>query len=154
MFVCESIANMMGYFNKKVILKYLYDQLTGNFIGFVIGFSATSLASKFFETRSLKNLWGLASKKTVVDKDTFANLEWIIGIIIGFVVFEIITKLVKERLKTTVSRLKTKLFRLIISKDLKNKAVELITFLDNKRSVVFSGFYLSVKNAVTKYSKR
>lgn len=53
----------MKYFNRKAITQYLYDQLTGNFAGFLIGLSATSLVSQFFETRSLKNFWGLGAKK-------------------------------------------------------------------------------------------
>jgi hypothetical protein len=86
------------YFDRKIITQYLYDQLTGNFLGFIVGLSASSLVSKFFATRSVKNLWGLASKKTVVDKDTFHILEWVISIIVGFIVFEIITKVLKEKI--------------------------------------------------------
>jgi hypothetical protein len=144
----------MGHFSKKVILKYLYDQLTGNFMGFLIGMSAASLVSQFFETRSLRNLWGITSKKTVVDKDTFANLEWIISIIIGFIVFEVFTKVLKERLNKSLPALKAKVFRFIIKNDLKNKAVHTISFLDNKRLVLFSTFYGSVKTTFAKYSRR
>ena len=73
----------MKIVSRKVVLRYLYDQLTGNFAGFLIGMSATTLVSQFYETRGLRNLWGLTSKKTVVDKDTFSNLEWIISIVIS-----------------------------------------------------------------------
>src|SRR6186713_3155701 len=102
----------------KTVYKYLYDQLTGNFLGFLIGASATGLVSQFFETRGLKNLWGLTAKKTVVDKGTFQNLEWIISIVIGFIVFEIMTKVVKAKLEKHLPRYKRILFRWIIKVNL------------------------------------
>lgn len=144
----------MGHFNKKVILKYLYDQLTGNFMGFLIGMSATSLVSQFFETRGLRNLWGITSKKTIVDKDTFANLEWVISIFIGFIVFEVFTKVLREKIKKSFPALKTKAFRFIIVNDLKNKAVRLMSFFNERRLGLFSSFYGSVKTTFAKYSKR
>src|SRR5688572_32543797 len=105
----------------KTISRYLYDQLTGNFLGFLIGASATKLVSQFFETRGLKNLWGLTAKKTVVDKGTFANLEWIISILIGFIVFEIMTMIVKARIDQHAPGIKTRLFRWAIVNDVPNE---------------------------------
>ena len=81
----------------KKIGKYLYDNFAGNFIGFMIGIASTRLVSHFFATRSIKNLWGLTSRKTVIDKATFSNLEWAISVVIGFVVFEIISKAIKKK---------------------------------------------------------
>jgi hypothetical protein len=138
----------MKYFNKTAILKYLYDQLTGNFMGFLIGLSATSLVSQFFETRGLRNLWGLTSKKTVVDKETFANIEWIISIVVGFIVFEIITKVVREKLNRP--GLRTKFLRWVIRNEIPGR----FQSLNNKRIVVFAGVYGAVKNTFSKYSKR
>ena len=57
--------------------EYLFDKLTGTFTGFVVGLWAAGLVSHFFATRSIKNLWGLASKKTIVDKQTFNIMEWV-----------------------------------------------------------------------------
>lgn len=82
----------------KKLGKYLYDNFAGNFIGFMIGIASTRLVSHFFATRSIKNLWGLTSRKTVIDKTTFSNLEWAISVVIGFVVFEIISKSVKKKM--------------------------------------------------------
>jgi hypothetical protein len=101
------------YLDLKTIKRYLYDQLTGNFLGFIVGISASSLVSKFFATRSVKNLWGLASKKTVVDKDTFSAMEWIISIIVGFIVFEIVTKIVKEKVEQYYPLYKVKVLRYV-----------------------------------------
>jgi hypothetical protein len=107
--------------NRKSIGRYLYDQLTGNFAGFLIGMSATGLVSRFFETRSLKNLWGLTSRKTVVSRETFGWLEWTISIIIGFIVFEIITKILKERLDRNLPSYKRRFFRWVIARQLPMK---------------------------------
>jgi len=144
----------MKYMNKKAILKYLYDQLTGNFMGFMIGLSATGLVSQFFETRSIRNFWGLASKKTVVDKETFANLEWIISIIIGFIVFEIMTKVVKKKIDESFPFLKRRVLRWAIMNDVPEKLERLTLELRNKRVALFSTVHGNVKNTFEKYSKR
>jgi hypothetical protein len=80
----------------KKFIEYLYSNFTGNFLGFAIGMASTRLVAHFFTTRKLNNLWGLTARKTVVDKQTFSAMEWMISIVIGFVVFEIISKWVKK----------------------------------------------------------
>lgn len=87
-------------------LQYMYSNFTGNFLGFAIGMASTRLVSHFFTTRSIKNLWGIAAKKTVVDKQTFSGMEWMISIIIGFLVFEIISKWVKKKLDPVMQKYK------------------------------------------------
>lgn len=143
----------MRYFSKKVIKKYLYDQLTGNFAGFLIGISATSLVSQFFETRSLKNLWGLSAKKTVVDKDTFSSLEWAISILIGFIAFEIMTRVVKEKIDRYYPLYKFSILRWLIRKNLHVRLRTYDTALRNKRIVFFSGMHNALKNTFSRYSK-
>ena len=91
----------------KSFLKYIYDNFIANFIGFIIGMAATRLVSHFFVTRSIKNLWGLAARKTVIDKKTFSNLELLISVIIGFVVFEILSKWVKKKMEDAYPACKT-----------------------------------------------
>jgi hypothetical protein len=88
----------MKYPTRKSLLKYTYDQLTGSFIGFLLGMAATRLVSRFFVTKSIRNLWGLTAKKRVIDKQTFHYLELIISIVIGFIVFEIVTKVIKKKI--------------------------------------------------------
>ena len=87
-------------------LQYMYSNFTGNFLGFAIGMASTRLVSHFFTTRSIKNLWGLTTSKTVVDKQTFSGMEWAVSIIIGFVVFEIISKWVKKKLNPMLLKYK------------------------------------------------
>jgi hypothetical protein len=89
----------MKYPYGKAAFKYFYDNFISNFIGFIIGMAATRLVSHFFVTRSIKNLWGLTAKKTVIDKKTFSNLELLISVIIGFIVFEIISKWLKKKIE-------------------------------------------------------
>lgn len=83
---------------QRKFLAYMYSNFVGNFLGFAIGMASTRLVSHFFTTRSIKNLWGLTAKKTVVDKQTFHAMEWMISIAIGFLVFEIISKWVKVKM--------------------------------------------------------
>ena len=144
----------MKYFNRKVMTQYLYDQLTGNFAGFLIGISASGLVSQFFETRSLKNLWGLGAKKTIVDKETFSNLEWIISIVIGFIAFEIMTKVVKEKIDRHFPAFR---FRLLRGAVRGNWHVRLQGFqmaLKKRRVVFVTGMHTTLKSTLDKYSQR
>lgn len=131
----------------KTVLRYLYDQLTGNFAGFLIGVSATGLVSHFFETRSIKNLWGLTAKKTIVNKETFHQLEWIISIVFGFIVFEIVTKVIKERLERNFPKIKMAFYRWIIRKDLHSKLRSLIQVTKGKTQVFYAGVHQGVKQS-------
>lgn len=142
----------MKNLNKKTILKYLYSQLTGNFTGFLIGVSATGLISQFFETRSLKNFWGLTAKKTVVDKDTFHELEWGISIVIGFIFFEIFTKVLKEKFERNLPRYKIAAFRWIIDKDLHHKFRSLSDTITGKGIVFFAAVHQGVRQAFNRSS--
>jgi hypothetical protein len=87
-------------------LQYMYSNFTGNFLGFAIGMASTRLVKHFFTTRSIKNLWGITAKKTVVDKQTFSAMEWMISIIIGFLVFEIISKWVQKKMNPVLQKYK------------------------------------------------
>ncbi|GAL85213.1 hypothetical protein MYP_2442 [Sporocytophaga myxococcoides] len=91
---------MKKYLSKEVLLNYLYSILSGRLLGFVVGTWASTVVSHFFETKSLKNLWGLKAKKTIISKSAFAELEWIVSILIGFIVFEIFEKVLKEKFQT------------------------------------------------------
>lgn len=83
----------------KGFFSYIYNNFISNFIGFIIGMAATRLVSHFFVTRSIKNLWGLAARKTVIDKSTFNNLELFISVVIGFIVFEVFSRWMKQKIE-------------------------------------------------------
>lgn len=152
---CQSGGmHAMKYIKKKVVLHYLYEQLTGNFLGFLIGMSATGLVSRFFETRSIRNLWGLASRKTVIDKDTFANLEWIISIVIGFVVFEVMTKVVKDRMDQHLPALKRKIYRFLVANQLHHFLRRYYENFRSRGAYVVSAMNLGMRHAINKYGKR
>lgn len=136
----------------KKILNYLYNQLTGNFVGFLIGVSATGLVSQFFETRSIRNLWGLTAKKTLVSKRTFEGLEWIISIVIGFLVFELVTKVIKEKLERNFPRYKMTAFRWIIRHDLHHKIRALPQVIKNRAVVFYTGVHQGVRQAINRYA--
>ncbi|MBT1702217.1 hypothetical protein [Chryseosolibacter indicus] len=144
----------MKRINTKKIFSYLYEQLTGNFTGFLIGASATGLVSQFFETRSIRNLWGLTAKKTVVNKETFQDLEWIVSIIIGFIVFEIITKVVKERIDKNFPKYKMITYRWVIRKDIRNRFRSFSAFATDRGIAFFAAVHQGVKQGINQYSRR
>lgn len=88
----------------RKFIAYLCNNFIGNFLGFVIGMGSTRLVSQFFTTRSIKNFWGLTAHKTVVDKQTFHVFEWLISIIVGFLVFELISKWIQRKTKPILAR--------------------------------------------------
>ena len=88
-------------------IQYLYNNFLGNFIGFAVGMASTKLVSHYFATRSIKNLWGLTSHKTVLNKKTYANLELMVSLVIGFIVFEIISKWIKKKMDVMMPKYKT-----------------------------------------------
>lgn len=95
---------MNGVIRKFV--EYIYNNYVGNFLGFVIGMASTRLVSHFFTTRSIRNLWGLTARKTVVDKHTYTTMEWVVSIVIGFIVFELVSKWLKRKLNDILPRYK------------------------------------------------
>jgi Flp pilus assembly pilin Flp len=95
----------MAWPSSKDLSKYAYKQFKGHFLGFIVGTSATSFVSTFFETRKISNLWGLTSSKTIVSGDTFRFLEWFCALVVGFIAFVVVNNLVKERIGTQVRRI-------------------------------------------------
>lgn len=88
---------------RRESLEYLYSQALAQFIGFYIGIYSTVIVSTFFETRSISNLWGFLARKTVVDQGTFNVLERVVAVLIGFIVFQIVSK----NLKALLARLRS-----------------------------------------------
>ena len=102
--------------DRKAIFNYISEQFIGRFTGFIIGLWASSIVSHFFTTRSIHNLWGLTARKTVVSKQTFTNLEWIASVLIGYLVFEIVLRVMKNKISPWLTRLRFRLFRLVLEK--------------------------------------
>lgn len=95
----------MAWPSTKDLSKFAYSQFKGHFLGFIVGTSATSFVSTFFETRKVSNLWGLTSSKTIVSGDTFRFLEWFCALAVGFIAFVVVNNLVKEKIGTQVQRI-------------------------------------------------
>lgn len=102
--------------HRKPIFSYLSEQFIGRFTGFIIGLWAARIVSHFFTTRSIHNLWGLTAKKTVVSKQTFANLEWIAAVVIGYVVFEVVFRIIKDKIGPWFSRMRFRFLRHAVEK--------------------------------------
>ena len=102
--------------DRKTIFKYLAEQFIGRFTGFIIGLWASSLVSYFFTTRSIHNLWGLTARKTVVSKRSFSNLEWIASVVIGYIVFELVVRIMKSRISPWLTKLRFRLLRWMAEK--------------------------------------
>jgi hypothetical protein len=101
----------MKKLTRKSLFNYLSDQFIGRFTGFIIGLWASRLVSHFFTTRSIHNLWGLTAKKTLVSKQTFGNLEWIASVLMGYIVFEIVLRILKNKVTPRLSTLRFRLLR-------------------------------------------
>jgi len=101
---------------RKTVVSYLSEQFIGRFTGFIIGLWATRIVAHFFTTRSIHNLWGLTAKKTVVSKQTFGNLQWIAAVVIGYLVFEVVFTIIKNKIAPELSKLRVRLFRVIVEK--------------------------------------
>ena len=111
--------------NRKPVFNYLSEQFLGRLTGFIIGLWATKIVSHFFTTRSIHNLWGLTAKKTVVSKQAFGNLEWMASILIGYIVFEIVLRLMNNKIGPWVAKYRFRLLRRVVEKGWAGKAKNL-----------------------------
>lgn len=157
---------------RKEAIEYLYNQALAHFIGFCIGIYSTRIVSTFFETRSISNLWGFLARKTVVDEGTFNVLERIVAVLIGFIVFEIVSKNLKpllERLKPVVEKgivqfagergWDTKWVKLKITQFAKERGwdakwMKLKADLNAKRIAFFASLSVAARNAPKKLFSR
>ncbi len=84
--------------------KVFSEEFISNAIGWVAGLVSVDLLSHFFAVRSWKNGWGLFSRKTVIDADTFSLIEWIITAVFGFIVLYTVNKLIMKRLLNKIDK--------------------------------------------------
>jgi hypothetical protein len=89
---------------RKEALRYFYKHALAQFVGFYVGMSSAGLVSRFFETRRVSNMFGLLARRPVVDAGTFMILQQIAAALIGFIVFEIVSRNVKPLLGQAKSR--------------------------------------------------
>lgn len=108
----------------RKFLEYVYGNYVGNFLGFAIGMASSRLVSRFFTTRSIHNLWGLTAHKQIVSKHTYTTMEWIVSIVVGFIVFEIISKWLTKKLNELM--LKSKYTQWLVEEKEKEKEKEAV----------------------------
>lgn len=96
----------------------------------------------------------MTTKKTIVDKETFHELEWVISIVIGFIAFEIVTKVLKEKLERNFPKYKMVVYRWIIRKELHYKFRSVSEKVTVKGIVFFAAVNQGVKQAFNRYSSR
>lgn len=123
-------------------------------MGFLIGMSATGLVARFFETRSIRNLWGLTAKKTLVDKNTFAYLEWFISLVIGFIVFEVFTNYVKGYLDVHLPKFRMQSLRWMVKNNLHARLRNVSLQFNGKRVALFTSVQHGTKAALSRFSKK
>ena len=107
--------------DRKTIFNYLSEQFIGRFTGFIIGLRASSIIAHFFTTRSIHHLWGLTARKTVVSKQTFSNLEWIASVLIGYLAFEIVLRIIKNKIGPWLLKSRFSVLRWIVEKGWREK---------------------------------
>lgn len=72
--------------------QFVWAELLGRFVGFVAGLGTSYLLGRLFVRKSVFNLWGVASRRTALDKDTLNLLEIILTTLAGFIVMELLTR--------------------------------------------------------------
>ncbi|WP_133177736.1 hypothetical protein [Chitinophaga parva] len=85
---------------------YLLNNYIGNFLGFIVGSLSSRLVANYFTTRSIRNLWGLTAHKTIVTKHTYTTLEWSVSILVGFIVFELVSKWLQKLVASLLPKYK------------------------------------------------
>ncbi len=86
----------MGLFSKENIEK-LIEEIISNGAGWIAGIVSIDLLDLFFIQKSWKNAWGIFSKKTVVDAQTYSFLEWATTALIGFIVMLLVNRIVRNK---------------------------------------------------------
>jgi hypothetical protein len=140
--------------NRKEAFEYMKGQALAQFIGFYVGMSSTGLVSRFFETRGISNLWGVLARKTVVDAQTFTVLERIVAVVIGFIVFEIVSK----NLKPVIARWKPVVIEEIARRRMEQgwdaKAQAVVSTLRVNGIAIYSAVNAIVRNAIRKRRRK
>ena len=85
---------------RSKLFNYLINAFAERFVGFMVGMWASGLVSFFFETRNIKNLWGLRAHKTIVTKSSYEELEWWVALIVGFIAYEAFNYFLVDKLLT------------------------------------------------------
>ncbi len=86
--------SMVGVKWQAITKRKIKRELISNGISMLIAILVTSLLSNFFVAKSIKNLWGLGSKKVKVNQDSMMIMETLLVFVVGLVVFTIVEQVV------------------------------------------------------------
>ena len=70
----------------KKLMLFLGNEALNFSVGYLDGLLGYNLVSKFFVKRGLVNLWGLASKRSALQKDDYEWLMFAASYVIGLIV--------------------------------------------------------------------
>ncbi len=76
----------------------MIEEVVANGIGWISGLLSIDVLDFFFIQKSWKNAWGIFSKRTVVDAETYSFLEWVLTAAIGLAVMLLVNRLVRDKL--------------------------------------------------------
>lgn len=134
--------------SRKEALEYLKNQVLAQFIGFYVGISSTGLVSQFFETRGISNLWGVLARKPVVNAQTFNVLERIVAVVIGFIVFEIVSRNLKPLMDRWKPVIVSEVSRRWNSQGWDTKAKSILPDIKKKGGAIYSSANAAVREAI------
>ncbi len=75
---------------------FIFAEILNLAVGYLAGFIASNLVARFFVKRGIANLWGLASKKEAVGKDTYEWLMFFSAYLIGLLVMLAVNRIMKR----------------------------------------------------------
>jgi len=92
-FIHHKINNLFAMSKiKKYSMTFMQEALTTAF-GWISGLIASKIVSQYFAVRSMKNLWGLASNKEVVSKESMEIIQLVSSAIVGYIVLFAVSRI-------------------------------------------------------------
>ncbi len=87
----EEPTPFLKKFSRKYLTNVVIQKTLGNLVGFAVGILVTNSFTHYVtERKSIKNLFGLAHRKQVQVNDTPEWVQYIVSILLGFIVLEVI----------------------------------------------------------------
>lgn len=74
--------------------KFVLGEVISLAVSYLAGWSASWLVSLFFVKRGIGNLWGLATKREAVSKDTYEWLMFFGSYLVGLIVMLLVNRLI------------------------------------------------------------
>ena len=96
---------IMDTFNKSKLQKLFVSTALGNFAGYVAGSMVTVFTTYHsVERRAVKNLFGILPRKEIVVHRLPEWLEWVLSVLLGFVVMEFVRYVINREKYESLAR--------------------------------------------------